>query len=238
MTTQATATGTGVTVDFSENLNGTFRISSVGGTTFTFPLLGLDGTASTPGTARVEKIGLADSGSKVILCKAIPNSTSRITGSYVWDLSAPFVLSSNKTSITDEIQAGRIVRLLNVDASTIPSTGGFLIFDFGLSTQEGPVRYLYAPTSTAIALDPSYIFQHNHDVGSSVVAISHKGPHAMRGDGSEYAPYITNPSEARFILQDLIRSVKSAGIFVDFLVRYPEQLYATLDVYESGVLPE
>lgn len=53
----------------------------------------------------------------------------------------------------------------------------------------------------------------------------------------EYPAYVTDPAEARVILQDLIRSVKSAGIFVNFLIRYPEQLYATLDVYSSGVDP-
>ena len=60
----------------------------------------------------------------------------------------------------------------------------------------------------------------------------------MSAHGTEYPLYITNPSEARFILQNLIRSVKSAGIFVNFLVRYPEQLYATLDVYQSGIDPD
>jgi hypothetical protein len=150
---------------------------------------------------------------------------------------ATFVLSSNTSQISDAIQAGKIVRLLNITTNDISKNGGFLIFDYGRNTQEGPVRFLYKPTDNTIALDPSYTFKHNHSVDSPIVAISRKGPHQMNARATEYPPYVTDPSEARFILQDLIRSVKSTGIFVNFLVRYPEQLYSTLDVYQSGIDP-
>jgi hypothetical protein len=55
----------------------------------------------------------------------------------------------------------------------------------------------------------------------------------MSGTGKEYGAYITDPGVAREILQELIREVKSVGIFVEFLIRFPEQLYNTLDVYRS-----
>lgn len=237
MTRAATATASGVTLTFSENLNVAAEITAVTSNTFTFIKLDANGSASTPGTARVERIGLANIGSKVIITDAIPNDVSRITGSYVWDPTAPFVLSSNTADILDAIQAGKIVRLLNITDNTIPSEGGFLVFDYGHNNQEGPVRYLYKPTANTIALDPSYAFKFSHSINSPIVAIRHKGPHQMSSRADEYPPYITDPSEARFILQDLIRSVKSAGIFVNFLVRYPEQLYGTLDVYQSGIDP-
>jgi hypothetical protein len=151
----------------------------------------------------------------------------------MWDLAANFVLSSNKGSTTDIIQAGKIVRLLNLSSNTIPSDGGYLVFDYGRNNQEGPVRFLYKPTDNTIAIDPSYTFKYNHLIGAGVVAINYKGPHVMSGKGTEYSAYITDPSEARAILQELIRSVKSAGIFVNFLVRYPDQLYGTLDIYNQ-----
>lgn len=234
MATVATATQIGASINLSENLNLGGVITAVTPTTFTFLRLGTDGSASTPGTSRVERIGLANSGSKIIVTDAISNELSRITGTYIWDLAAPFVLSSNTAAISDSIQAGKIVRLLNIAPNEIPSDGGFIVFDYGRNTQEGPVRYLYKPTDNTIAIDPSYTFKYSHAAGSPIVAISRKGPHQMSGKASEYPAYITDPSEARFILQELIRSVKSAGIFVNFLVRYPEQLYATLDVYNSG----
>lgn len=237
ISTLATATTTGATITISENLNQGAVIVSVTPTTFTYVKLGTNGSAATPGISRVERIGLANSGSKVIVTDAIPNTVSRITGAYLWDLSATFVLSDKTASIADDIQAGKIVRLLNTTSNEMSADGGFIIFDYGRSTQEGPVRYLYKPTDNTIALDPSYTFKFSHDINSPIVAISRKGPHQMSGRATEYPPYITDPSEARFILQDLIRSVKSAGIFVNFLIRYPEQLYATLDVYSSGIDP-
>lgn len=216
------------------NWNGSFQI--VGASTFTFSYnqVDADGSASTLGESRVERIGLSNSGSKVILTDAVTNDISRITGSYIWDQGASFVLSSKIADSNQAIQAGKIVRLLSVSSNDMPADGGYVIFNYGKSNQEGPIRYLYKPTNTTLAIDPSYTFKYSHSTGSSIVAINRKGPHKMSGKANEYPAYITDPSEARFILQDLIRSVKSAGIFVNFLVRYPEQLYATLDVYSSG----
>lgn len=216
------------------NWNGSFQI--VGASTFTFSYnqVDADGSASTLGESRVERIGLCNSGSKVILTDAVTNDISRITGSYIWDQGASFVLSSKIADSNQAIQAGKIVRLLSVSSNDMPVDGGYVIFNYGKSNQEGPIRYLYKPTNTTLAIDPSYTFKYSHSTGSSIVAINRKGPHKMSGKANEYPAYITDPSEARFILQDLIRSVKSAGIFVNFLVRYPEQLYATLDVYSSG----
>lgn len=224
----------------SPTLNGTWKITAVPtATSFEFVSYGptTGGPIVTPGTSRVERLGLSNSGSKVILTNTISSDDTRIKGSYIWDLRAPFVLSSNIASISDAIQAGKIVRILNIGPNEIPNENGFVMFDYGLNTQEGPVRVLFKPTPTTLAIDPSYIFLKNHSIGSKVVSLRSKGPHAMSTDGREYAPYITDPSEARIILQELIKSVKSAGIFVNFLIRFPEQLYATLDVYQSGIDP-
>lgn len=237
MSVNAINTTVGSTINISENINTSAEITSVDGNTFTFKFIGNNGTAVVPGTVRVERIGMSASGSKVILIDAIKNNISRLTGTYVWDLVAPYVLSSKTALIDNTIQAGKIVRLLNTSVNDIPDGGGFVIFNYGRQNQEGPVRYLYKPTPNTIAIDPSYTFKKTHAMGSPIVAINKKGPHTLRGKAAEYAPYITDPSEARFILQELIKSVKSAGIFVDFLVRYPEQLYATLDVYKSGIDP-
>ena len=219
------------------NWNGSFKILTASGNTFTYKQIDTNGSATVLGESRVERIGLSNSGSKVIVIDAIFNEVSRITGSYIWDQAVAFVLSSKKAEIQDDIQAGKIVRLLNVGSNNLSKDGGFLIFNYGKNNQEGPVRYLYKPTDTTIAIDPSYTFKNTHISGSPVIAINKKGPHQMSGKAAEYPAYITDPSEARVVLQELIRSVKSAGIFVNFLIRFPEQLYATLDVYSSGIDP-
>jgi hypothetical protein len=227
----ATATAAGATIPLNENLNGSFSITSATSTQFTYFAWGANGSPAVVGTCRVERLGLANSGSKIILVDAQLAKNTRITGTYQWDTAAAFVLSDATSVTSDRIRAGTIVRLLNIGTNSIPATAGTLIFDYGLATQEGPVKYLYKPAPTIVAIDPSYVFQKDHSIGSAVVALNHLGPHVMSNNSAEYGSYITDPSEARVILEDLIRSVKSAGIFVNFLVRYPEQIYGVFDSY-------
>lgn len=232
MDQSATANGA-TTITISEDLNGGHIVTGTTLNSYTFTLLGLNGVVTTVGTSRIEKFGLATSGTKIYATEAISSSMSRIIGSYIWDLAAPFVLSSHQGAIGSSIQAGKIVRLLNLGTNDIPVEGGFLMFDYGLNTQEGPVRYLYKPTTNTVAIDPSYTFKYNHSSGSKITLISKSGPHIMSTFANEYPAYVTDPSQARLILEDLIRSVKSAGIFVNFLVRYPEELYGIFDIYNQ-----
>jgi hypothetical protein len=229
----ATSTNINSAISFYEDLNGSFTIKSITSNTFTYNLYGTDGSAGTVGYARVEKISLSNTDSKIIITGAQSCLNTRITGNYIWDTSASYVLSSATAQIQDEIKLGTIVRLLNISNNEIPVESGYLIFDYGRENEEGPIRYLYKPSDNTIAIDPSYIFQKNHSINSPIVALRQKGPHAMSSQASEYAPYITDPSEAREILKDLIRSVKSAGIFVNFLIRFPEQLYGVYDTYNQ-----
>lgn len=230
MSAEATSSGTSA-INFNENTNGDFEVQTASPTGFTYFQLGVDGSVATPGLASLEELALAEQDSKVIVTTALPASVTGITGPYIWDPNAAFVLSADTATAVAEIAAGRIVKLLEVSDNTIQNELGYLVFDYGLNTQEGPVKYLYKATSNIIALDPSYTFQQNHEAGCSVIAISHKGPHILSKQGHEYPPYATNPSDARVILQNLITSVASAGIFIDFLIRYPAQLYGTLTVY-------
>ena len=176
-----------------EPLNGSWTITSIlSPTQFEFFSFGPNtgGPVAFPGCARVERVGLANSGSKVILTGAVSRDDSKITGSYVWDLAAPFVLSSSKASTTESIQSGKIVRLLGVTSNDIPAEGGYVVLDYGKTNQEGPIRYLYKPTDNTIAIDPSYVFQKNHGSSATITAIRTKGPHRMSSSASEYPPYI------------------------------------------------
>jgi hypothetical protein len=119
-----------------------------------------------------------------------------------------------------------------LDTDAIPDGPGYLVFDYGKNNQEGPIKYLYRAAENTIAIDTSYTFQQFHDAGASVVAVSKLGPHTPTGLGNEYPPYVTNPPDARKLLQDLIVSVASAGIFIDFIIRFPNQLYGTINVYD------
>jgi hypothetical protein len=196
---------------------------------------GTGARASTGGQGVAEKIGVANSGSRVILTTAQlqPNSP----GPYMWDEDADFVLSSLTTDLTMEIKAGTTKRNIEVDPNDIPNETGRLIFDFGTEKQEGPVRYFFKPSDTALAIDPSYVFKFTHDVGSAVTMIRRRGGIQFSGLGTEFSAYVTDPAAAREVLQELMQDVKSVGIFINFLVRYPEFYYATIDTYRSGIDP-
>jgi hypothetical protein len=236
----ATATALSNSLFFREITDGSFIVKTKPASNIlTYDHIGINGAASTAGTVTVERLQLSPSGSRVILTEAVSADDTRIIGPYIWDAGAPFVLSSEVGKVDNAIQAGKIVRVMEISAdNSISNEPGFIVLDYGKENQEGPIRYLFKPSSDTIAIDPSYVFQKSHSANASIVRIRKKGPHTLDGKAGEYAPYVTDPSEARIILQELIRSVKSAGIFINFLIRYPNQLYATLDVYQSGIDPD
>lgn len=201
-------------------------------TSFTFKQLGDIATGS-GGIMRYEQIELSNSDSFVYLTTA--QTSTGIVGPYVWDSNATFVLSSVTADILNPVVQGYNPKTLFITPNnSVPNEEGFLIFDFGTEKEEGPVRYLFKPSDDVIQLDPTYIFKYNHDVGSGITVIRRKGNQIMGGFGAEKAFYVTDPTVARQILQDLLSDVKSAGIFLTYYIKYPNQLYGTLDVYQSG----
>jgi hypothetical protein len=222
-----------VAPDTDNTLNGTFVIlSTPTATSFIYHSFGA-AAATSGGVARVERIGMSNEGSLVYLTNATVNSG--IYGPYMWDPNAAYVISSMTTHLQTEIKAGNNVRTIEIDSvNNIANAEALIVFDFGTEREEGPVRTLYKPTNSTMQIDPSYVFNFNHDIDSSITVIRRRGAHVMSGLGSEYPAYITDPAVARFALEELMRQVKSVGIFIDFLVRYPNQLYSQLDVYRSG----
>ena len=225
--------GTGI------DTNGTWKILEIlSPTQFTcYSFSGPSGTrASTTGKVRVERAGLADTGSRVVLSTA--TLQPKRLGPYLWDVNADFVLSSLTADLTTEIKAGTTKRNIAVTTNDIPNTECKIMFDFGTEKQEGPVRCFYKPNSTSLAIDPSYVFKFTHDVTSAVTMIRRRGGIQFGGVGAEYAGYITDPAAARIVLQELMQEVKSVGIFINFLIRYPALYYGTIDVYKSGIDPD
>lgn len=217
-------------------LDGTWKVTEITDST-TFKVLspGDDGVA-TGGTVRIERLGLSPDNTQILLRTSKLEPT--MPGPYMWDTEAPYVLSSYTTNLTTAIPAGTTARNIQVDANDIPDAEGRLVFSFGTEREEGPVRYFFKPSSTAISIDPAYIFQYSHSAGDAVTMIRRRGGIQFSGLGTERGAYITDPAAAREVLQELMEEIKSVGVFLNFLIRYPEQYYATVDVYRSGVDPD
>ncbi len=232
MSKAASATGVGVSVAFSENINGPFTVASATATQFTVNQIGSNGTAATAGIASKEAPMLASNNFKIIITTSASSDVTKIKGPYIWQLDAPFTLSADTSTTVSNIVAGKTYKLLSLTTSDIPDGPGYIVIDYGKNNQEGPIQYLYKAAEDILAIDTSYTFQRFHDANASVVAVSKLGPHILTGLGNEYPPYLTNPPDARKQLQELITSVASAGIFIDFIIRYPVQLYGTINVYD------
>jgi hypothetical protein len=220
-------------------VNGSYQVESViSPLSFTVTSVGTDGSATpSTGNARVERMGMTNSGSSAILTDSQLSAITGITGAYLWDQSAPFVLSSCVGVTDEQIKAGSIKKTLQLGSNDISVESGYVIFEYGTSDQEGPIKYLFKTSGQVLALDPTYTFQKNHAVGCNLIMLRHFGPHKISVTGAEYATYVTDPLVVRDNLEQMILSVKSVGFYVDFLVRYPHQLFATIDVYRSGVDP-
>lgn len=218
--------------DPDSSLNGTFTVISVPTPdSFTYKVLGVD-VSATGGVCRIERSGISNSGSLVFLTSA--QVDTGIRGPYMWSPNANYVLSSLTTTLQSEIFTGNTARTISIASdNNIPNVESLLVFDFGTEREEGPVRCLYKPNNTTLQLDPAYVFQKHHEVGSSITVIRRRGAHVMSGLGTEYPLYVTDAGVAREVLKQLILQVKSVGLFVDFLIRFPQQLYSTLDVYKS-----
>jgi hypothetical protein len=226
------SSGTGPTV------NGTWKITEIVSPT-SFKAYSFGGPAgtrnSTGGTVRMEKPASSTIGGLAMLRSAQINP--KAPGPYLWSDTSDFVLSSLTTNLVAPIKAGLTQKNIQVEVNDIPNAEGQLIFDFGTENQEGPIRYFSKPSSSTIAIDPSYVFEKNHAAGSSVTMIRRRGAIRFQGLGAEYAPYITDPTAAREVLKELMQQVKSVGIFLNFVIRYPAQYYSTIDVYSSGSDP-
>ncbi len=218
-------------INLDITINGSFKITEiVDNFTFKYISPGDEGD-STGGTARVERISFKEDGAQVLLRTA--KADTGITGPYVWDTNAAFVLSSLTASLQTQIEIGSTARALVIGPNEIPDEESIMLLDFGTERQEGPVRILFKPTDNTIFIDPAFVFQFEHGPAqnSSVTLLRRQGPHIISTTGREFAPYITDTAQAREILQDLMLEVKSVGVFMEFLIRFPEQFYATLNIY-------
>lgn len=152
----------------------------------------------------------------------IPNYPS----SYVFDpFGATFTVTSTKSTLASSVSEGTLSSTLNLtDAASFPNTTGRFILDFGRSTQEGPIRYNSRPNNSTLLIDASYVFQKNHDAGSTINFVL-DSPTEPRTSGDDYAAYVVGTEEARIEAQNLVRKLLAAGVVVRFIIQFPEVLF-------------
>jgi len=167
----------------------------------------------------------------------IPPAIVPWQGSFFYSTqSNPFVATSIRSTLLAAVLKGSIQNQLSVaDTSAFPATGGNLIFDFGKSTEEQPVKFTTATNSNTLLIDPGYSFQHTHETGSYINLLmpGQTTPYAPNKDGSDFGIYMTSPANARDKVEEIIRGLAAAGITVTFVVLLPSYTYLIDNPYAT-----
>ena len=156
-------------------------------------------------------------------------------GSFLFDAAGSqqsFTVSGQAAKTEEVIQKGNVYTKLTVD-DTVSFLGqsGQLIFGWGTESQEQPVRFRGVPNSKTLLLDPSYIFQKDQPIGTTVNVLVDQKPLTPRRDGSDLAIYLTSPSDARLVVQRILASLAAAGIIVNFVILAPDFKYLVDNPY-------
>ena len=143
-------------------------------------------------------------------------------GAYISDPTQSYSITKSRGVLGQNIVAGNIApTLVMTDSSGVLDQEGYLCFNYGFDTQEGPIRYFSRPNNHTLKLDPSYTFTKNHSIGENVnvVAVPYQGTNI---DGSDYRPYLVGVTAARVLAQSIVEQVLAAGIVVNWVVVEPK----------------
>lgn len=159
-------------------------------------------------------------------------------GSFFYNPSASggaFTVTGQKVTLQQNLNAGDVYTSILVDdTSGILSPTGNLIFDFGKGNEEVPVGYRGIPNSNTILIDPGYTFEKDHAIGESINVISDQSPHIPSRDGNDLAIYLTSPSGARQVVEEILETLKAAGIIIQFVILAPTYRYLCDNPYISS----
>jgi hypothetical protein len=140
-------------------------------------------------------------------------------GSFFYDRASGTSLEIHNitTTLGQIIAAGGHYALVTLgDTSQFVSTGGYVVFRFGLSRQEH-VRYLSRPTNTTLLLDATYAFSYNHAIGETVNYCL-PTPYAPRITGIDYPIFFVDTEVALQLVGSFVLLLKAAGIIVRWIL--------------------
>lgn len=158
-------------------------------------------------------------------------------GSYTFNPKSGFSISQTSAPLGQQINAGQIYSVINTNGPTtdFPNSIGYLVFEYGTSNQEGPVRYLDTPSSETLLLDASYTFKKSHAPNSDVMYLNSTSPAIPNINGLDYATYLTGTGAGLVAVENLANQLAAAGIFLNILIVYPKGpgLQNVKDIYDG-----
>jgi hypothetical protein len=144
-------------------------------------------------------------------------------GPYVYDTSQPFTVAAINTVLTDDVNSstGRVMIVEN--SSQFPNSAGYVVFDYGGETQE-LAQYTAIPSNDTILLSPINNLQFDHPAGQNVTLIESKSPVNLPASGLGFEFFLTDVVGGRIYCEDLIQQVIAAGITLNFVILYPDDI--------------
>jgi len=150
-------------------------------------------------------------------------------GSYLYDpqgLVTRYLPSATGAAAEIAILRGESGVLVTVDSALeFSQNGGYVVFEYGTSLQEGPVPYITL-SGGQIVIDPAYVFKKTHSKGATVRQVKRLEPLMPAPNGLMFQPFLTGTSKARDSFFEIIKKIISAGVFVTDDVLYPELRFA------------
>jgi hypothetical protein len=181
-------------------------------------------------------------GTSLILAKAVPSSITDIIGPYIFDLGQPFAIGGVNLALNQEVFAGVAYNALQVTGDATLVGPGWLVFNYGYASQEGPVRCLGATDDTTLMIDAGYKFKNFLGYGSKVNFLFQRG--AFEPSTPVGSFWVTASNAGRAAAIDMLRQISAAGIELDITTRYPgdrglgAEGYPTKDNYKLSDLVE
>jgi hypothetical protein len=210
-----------VTDSSAGKLNGVFQVEVVNSTTFTYSTLN-----------HIYRNPIADSflskDRQTIYPTAVPFAApvdSEHIGPYIWDPNDGVGITGIKTTITQNIIKNNSYSSISVaDASDFPQDGGYLVFNFGLENQIGPIKYNYKASSNLLLIDSSFQFPTDLSSGAQINLLIQKGPYVPVQAYLAGSFYVTDSVSGRISAEQIIDDISAAGASINKTILYPNDV--------------
>jgi hypothetical protein len=202
-----------------DSLNSEWRVNSYDANTDTLYLTSASLGDFTNTDVRWSDAATDRQGARFVLAKAVPSFEVDIIGPYIFDLGQPFAVSGVNLTLNQEVFKGLSYNALAVTGDAHLVGPGWLVFNYGYASQEGPVRCLGATDDVTLTIDAGYKFKNMLGFGSKINVLFQRA--AFEPSSPVGSFWLTASNAGRAAAIDLLRQISAAGIEMDITTRYP-----------------
>jgi hypothetical protein len=156
---------------------------------------------------------------RLVLAKAVPSVANDIIGPFSFDTTQPFSISAKTVLLNQEIKANVSYNTLKIVGDAFSIGSGYLLLNYGFSSQTGPVRCYGATDDTTLMIDAGFKFSCDLGFGSYINVLYQRS--AFEPSSPIGSFWLTASNAGRAAAIDLLRNISAAGIELDIETRYP-----------------